>query len=141
MFPSLGNSEVAPTPTMLARSILARHLHQHSVCSVALRAASTATKPKPIPPKTETETAFTEAPTPSSPPPQSWLTRQVKASPTAKKAFLGMATLLGYNSAKQVAARRAHAMYQQLCAVRGDEDKLFWQEGASCAVSLPGVFR
>lgn len=39
-----------------------------------------------------------------------------------------MANIMGYGSPKQVAGRRAFAMYEQLCVVRPDEDMAFWQE-------------
>ena len=61
---------------------------------------------------------------------KSWLTKKVEASPSLKKVFLQAATVMGYGSPKQVAGRRAFAMYEQLCIVRPEEDKAFWQEGA-----------
>lgn len=74
--------------------------------------------------------------------PKSWLTRKLEKSPAAKSAFLKMANIMGYGSPKQVAGRRAFAMYEQLCVVRPDEDMAFWQEGTSvcshgCFISLP----
>ena len=54
----------------------------------------------------------------------------MEASPSLKKVFLQAANLMGYGSPKQVAGRRAFAMYEQLCIVRPEEDKTFWQEGA-----------
>lgn len=61
---------------------------------------------------------------------KSWLTKKVEASPSLKKVFLQAANLMGYGSPKQVAGRRAFAMYEQLCIIRPEEDKTFWQEGA-----------
>lgn len=45
------------------------------------------------------------------------------------KVFMGMVTLLGYNSPKQIAGRRAFAMYDRLCVPKADEEQAFWQDG------------
>jgi cytochrome b pre-mRNA-processing protein 3 len=63
----------------------------------------------------------------------SWLTRKLKQSPTAMRAFLKVFSALGYGSSKQIAARRALALYEQLCSGRADEDSAFWAEGM-CAI-------
>ncbi|KAI0045375.1 hypothetical protein FA95DRAFT_1561176 [Auriscalpium vulgare] len=60
------------------------------------------------------------------PPPQAWLTRQLKQSPMAMRVFMKLFGALGYSSPKQIAARRALAMYEQLCARRAEEEKEFW---------------
>ena len=65
------------------------------------------------------------------PPEQSWLTRKLKQSPTAMRVFLKVFGALGYGSSRQVAARRALALYEQLCAGRAEEDREFWAQGAS----------
>ncbi|KAH9989047.1 hypothetical protein BJV74DRAFT_773193 [Russula compacta] len=57
---------------------------------------------------------------------QSWLTRKLKQSPLAMRAFLRVFGALGYGSSRQVAARRALALYEQLCAGRAEEDREFW---------------
>ncbi|KAI9452157.1 hypothetical protein F5148DRAFT_1300996 [Russula earlei] len=59
---------------------------------------------------------------------QSWLTRKLKQSPTAMRVFLRVFGALGYGSSRQVAARRALALYEQLCAIRAEEDREFWDE-------------
>jgi hypothetical protein len=59
----------------------------------------------------------------------SWLTRRLKQSPMAMGAFLKVFGALGYGSSKQIAARRALALYEQLCSGRADEDSAFWAEG------------
>ncbi|KAF8637500.1 hypothetical protein AX17_002785 [Amanita inopinata Kibby_2008] len=67
----------------------------------------------------------------SSPAPQhekTWLTRKIETSPTSKRVFLAFAKVLGYGSPKQLAGRRAFALYQNICAERPDEDKEFWQK-------------
>ncbi|PFH48253.1 hypothetical protein AMATHDRAFT_42385 [Amanita thiersii Skay4041] len=53
---------------------------------------------------------------------------KVESSPTAKKAFLALANVLGYGSSKQQAGRRAFGLYKSVCAVKPDEDRLFWQQ-------------
>jgi cytochrome b pre-mRNA-processing protein 3 len=60
-------------------------------------------------------------------PPQSWLTRKVTASPGALKVFLAVAKILGYDSPRQIAGRRAFILYERVCAVRADEDREFWR--------------
>ncbi|KAI9449711.1 hypothetical protein BJY52DRAFT_1306179 [Lactarius psammicola] len=60
------------------------------------------------------------------PPEQSWLTRKLRQSPTAMRVFLKVSGALGYGSSRQVAARRALALYEQLCAGRAEEDREFW---------------
>ena len=44
-------------------------------------------------------------------------------------AFLKVFGALGYGSSKQIAARRALALYEQLCAGRAEEDSVFWAKG------------
>ena len=67
---------------------------------------------------------------------QNWLTRQVKASPVALKYFLKVASLMGYTSPQQIAARRALYIYREICAVRADEESAFWTRG-ECYKTLP----
>ena len=71
------------------------------------------------------------------PPEQSWLTRKLKQSPTAMRVFLRVFGALGYGSSRQVAARRALALYEELCTGRAEEDREFWAQGAS--PPLPGT--
>jgi cytochrome b pre-mRNA-processing protein 3 len=66
----------------------------------------------------------------------SWLTRKLKQSPTAMGAFLKVFGALGYGSSKQIAARRALALYERLCAGRAEEDSVFWAKGMR-AILLP----
>ena len=61
--------------------------------------------------------------------PTSWLTRTVLSSPKAQTLFLQLSRLLGYNSVKEVAGRRALFMYQDLCSSRADEEAEFWRNG------------
>ena len=44
---------------------------------------------------------------------------------------------MGYGSSRQIAARRALALYEQLCAGRAQEDRRFWGEGAHAFFALP----
>ncbi|KAI0306237.1 hypothetical protein B0F90DRAFT_1623146 [Multifurca ochricompacta] len=85
--------------------------------------ASVSTTPKPTPPD-PTQKPYQHEGAP--PPEQSWLTRKLKQSPTAMRVFLNVFGALGYGNARQVAARRALALYEQLCVVRTEEDREFW---------------
>lgn len=115
---------------MVARSILARRLRQSGLQRVAYRAASTAHATKKLPEKHHSGSS-TPSQQPNAPPPQrSWLTEKIRESPAATKFFVGLATLLGYNSPKQIAARRSLALYEQVCVPKADEEQHFWQEGA-----------
>lgn len=60
---------------------------------------------------------------------QSWLTRKINSSPSAKSAFVKLANAMGYGSPKQVAGRRAFNMYRDLCVGRADEESVFWVNG------------
>lgn len=98
---------------MVARSILARHLRNYKgqLRVVQYPARYLTTKPQPPPPQT------------------SWLTRKVQSSPTALKVFLKFTNALGYGSPTQIAGRRAFVLYDKVCAVKPDEDRVFWQQG------------
>ncbi|KAF8958679.1 hypothetical protein BDZ97DRAFT_1840847 [Flammula alnicola] len=107
---------------MASRSILIRRLRSKNVAfssaPTLIRYTSTKSTQK-SPPK---------ASLPQEPPQQrSWLTRKVETSPAAKRVFLGISNALGYGSPKQMAGRRALAFYEQICAIKPDEDKEFWQ--------------
>ncbi|KAL1937292.1 hypothetical protein VTO73DRAFT_13856 [Trametes versicolor] len=83
------------------------------------------------PPPTERQPRSSPAPSASQQPPspqQTWLSKTIKQSPAAKQAFLTLAGLLGYGSAKQYAGRRAYNMYSELCISRPDDDLAFWQD-------------
>jgi cytochrome b pre-mRNA-processing protein 3 len=45
------------------------------------------------------------------------------------RVFLKLTTLLGYGSPKQMAGRRSFVLYGQVCAVKPDQDRTFWQDG------------
>ena len=53
------------------------------------------------------------------------------------RAFLRVFGAMGYGSSRQIAARRALALYEQLCAGRAEEDRRFWAEGAPGFFALP----
>jgi hypothetical protein len=87
-----------------------------------------------LPPHTWLHTSgarYLSLPTAVPPPPQqkSWLTKKVQQSPAALGIFLAVAKALGYGNPRQVAGRRAWALYEKLCAVRADEDRAFWKDG------------
>ena len=77
----------------------------------------------------------TPQPTPSSKPyrhekaepERSWLVQKIRANPVAFKTIRALSRALGYGSTKQVAGRRTLAMYEQVCAVKASEDRVFWQ--------------
>lgn len=95
-----------------------------NVC--ALRSYASVPAPKPTPGPTN---PYQHQKTPTRGE-QSWLTRKLKQSPLAMRAFLRVFGALGYGSSRQVAARRALALYEQLCAGRAEEDREFWAKGA-----------
>lgn len=105
-----------------SRPILTQ-LHAHTLRSYASASAPTP-PPKPTPGPTKPyqhEKGLTREP--------SWLTRKLKQSPTAMRAFLKVFGALGYGSSRQIAARRALALYDQLCTGRAEEDSAFWTKG------------
>ncbi|KAI0087514.1 hypothetical protein BDY19DRAFT_892805 [Irpex rosettiformis] len=120
---------------MVARSILARRLRQSGIQRVFYRAVSTSQVPQKLTENSPTSSTPSQSPNP--PPQRSWLTEKVRASPTAKKLFLGLATLMGYNTPKQVAARRSLAMYEKVCVPKADEEQEFWQQDCR----LPPTFQ
>ncbi|KAF4622225.1 hypothetical protein D9613_008963 [Agrocybe pediades] len=133
---------------MVARSILLRHLrsqnislasHPFPIRCITTTAANRAQKQKDTPKsgsvandaQASTSTTSTTSSSSSNPEPEqqkSWLTRKVESSPAVRSAFLAFTGLLGYNSKTQVAGRQARAFYEDVCAVRPDEDREFWQK-------------
>ncbi|THU98564.1 hypothetical protein K435DRAFT_777441 [Dendrothele bispora CBS 962.96] len=69
--------------------------------------------------------------------PKSWLTQKVETSPIARYWFNKVTTVLGYNSPKQVAGRRAFILYEHVCAATPDAEKAFWQNECD----LPPTFQ
>lgn len=118
---------------MFGRAVLARPLPRARSSVGYFRFASAAAARK-----VELQPAITPGPSPPSSPEssavksqfqESWLTRLVRRNPAAKRAFLGLMTLFGYNSPKQIAGRRAFYLYEYVCAVKAGEEKDFWQNG------------
>ena len=62
-------------------------------------------------------------------PKKSWLTRKVEESPMWRALFFQFTNLIGYGSPKQLAGRRSFVLYDEICAVKPDEDRAFWQDG------------
>ncbi|KAI0263464.1 hypothetical protein BC834DRAFT_957799 [Gloeopeniophorella convolvens] len=91
-----------------------------------LRTYAHAPAPSPVPPTPGPSKPYTHEKAPL--PPQSWLTRQLKQSPAALRLFLRVFGAIGYGNTRQVAARRALALYEQLCADRAEEDRAFWAD-------------
>ncbi|GJE96969.1 CBP3-like protein [Phanerochaete sordida] len=120
---------------MVARSILARRLRQAHFQNVARRSLSTS-------PLLHQKAAPATPQTPPSPPPKpepkrSWIEQKLRQSPTAKKLLFNVASVLGFNSPKQIAGRRAYMMYEELCVRKAEEDSAFWQDGCD----LPPTFQ
>ena len=71
-----------------------------------------------------------EIPVPQPPPREmSWLTRKIESDETWRYYFQKVATVLGYNSPKQIAGRRTLGFYQNVAAVAPDKSIEFWQKG------------
>ncbi|KAF8637987.1 hypothetical protein AX16_010619 [Volvariella volvacea WC 439] len=131
---------------VLQRSSAALNRH---ILTTGVRYAQTQRRPLPIestaPAPTTTGESLSSEPTKQAASdgvkiperPKSWLTRKVESSPAAMKWFLGFTNALGYGSPKQIAGRRSFAMYEQICAIRPDEERLFWQQDCS----LPPTFQ
>lgn len=86
-------------------------------------------------PRSNAQESNVQPPAPAHP--KSWLTRRVEESPAAYKFFLGLASTLGYTSAKQTTGRHAFSLYEQVCASAPDVDPAFWKD--SC--HLPPTFQ
>lgn len=111
---------------MVARSILARHLRSyHRPLAIPYHATRYITSQSS--PKTRPRPSSSSGAPPARE--KSWLTRKVESSPAAMKVFVKLTNALGYGSPKQLAGRRAFAFYEQVCAVKPDHDREFWQQG------------
>ncbi|KAG7085653.1 hypothetical protein E1B28_003199 [Marasmius oreades] len=82
--------------------------------------------------KTQTKTSPAAAPTT-----ESWLTRKIETSPSARFWFERLTTLLGYNSPKQIAGRRALVLYDSLCVGTAGANQDFWRHKCD----LPPTFQ
>ncbi|KAF8486757.1 hypothetical protein F5888DRAFT_1760218 [Russula emetica] len=114
-----------------SRPILTQ-LHAHTIRPYAPAPAPTS-KPTPGP-----SNPYQHEKEPTREP--SWLTRKLKQSPMAMRAFLKVFGALGYGSSKQIAARRALALYEQLCSGRADEDSAFWAEECHLPLTFQSWF-
>lgn len=140
---------------MAPRSILSHRLKYHTNSLILrntasrlsarpqlIRTLATAPKLSSRPTTSSTSSSASSTPSPQKTPgqidppaeqkparPQPWLTRKLRENPTALRAFLGLARVMGYGTKKQLAGRRALVMYQKLCVTRPEEDREFWQDG------------
>ncbi|KAF8067592.1 hypothetical protein FPV67DRAFT_1416671 [Lyophyllum atratum] len=111
---------------MVARSLVLRQLRQHRLpLRLPARYLSTNVPQKSAP---KAQPLAQE---------KSWLTSKVEGSPTAMNFFLGITKAFGYGSPKQLAGRRGLVLYEHVCAVKPDDDRLFWQQ----ACHLPPTFQ
>lgn len=60
-------------------------------------------------------------------PERPWAVQKIRANPTALKIVRALGRAMGYGSTKQVAGRRTLAMYEQVCATKASEDRVFWK--------------
>lgn len=60
-------------------------------------------------------------------PGRSWVVQKIRANPIAFKLVRALGRAMGYGSTKQAAGRRTLAMYEQVCAPKASEDRVFWQ--------------
>jgi len=60
-------------------------------------------------------------------PERSRLVQKIRANPIAFKIVRALGRAMGYGSTRQVAGRRTLAMYEQVCAIKASEDRVFWQ--------------
>ncbi|KAF9647297.1 hypothetical protein BDM02DRAFT_3117313 [Thelephora ganbajun] len=121
---------------MYAQRLTQKHVvAAYRVASRAQQLRRLATAPPPEAPR----------PTPSSKPyryekaepERSWVVQKIRANPFTFKIVRALVRVMGYGSTKQVAGRRTLAMYEQVCAVKASEDRIFWQE----ACDLPPTFQ
>lgn len=77
-------------------------------------------KPQPTPPSTPYQYERAE-------PERSWVVQKIRANPVALNIVRALGRAMGYGSTKQVAGRRTLAMYEQVCAIKASEDRVFWQ--------------
>ncbi|KAG6837468.1 hypothetical protein H0H93_009011 [Arthromyces matolae] len=112
---------------MVARALLLRQLRHanHLSLQKSVRYYAKRVEPAPQSPARPTQQQ------------QSWLTRKVKSSPAAMKIFVGLTNLFGYNSPKQIAARRSFVLYEHVVAATPDVDTQFWHQ----ACHLPPTFQ
>ncbi|KAI0357314.1 hypothetical protein OH77DRAFT_1451631 [Trametes cingulata] len=124
---------------MIRRSLQAVPSTSHSSVAVRHVRALSSQPPSPHQPQSPPPSPSSSSSSSKSrrPPPQTWLAKTIKQSPAAKKAFLSLAGLLGYGSAKQYAGRRAYNMYSELCIPRPDDEAAFWKD----ACHLPPTFQ
>ncbi|KAJ7072569.1 hypothetical protein C8F01DRAFT_1243611 [Mycena amicta] len=69
--------------------------------------------------------------------PTTWLTRKIQESPKNRERFLKFASIIGMGSPRSLAQTRTFVLYERVCALRADEEKLFWRN--DCA--LPPTFQ
>lgn len=119
---------LSPSSQMYAQRLARKHVVcAHRVASRAQQFRRLATAPPP---------PETPQPNPSKPyryekaeQERSPVVQKIRANPIAFKIVQALGRVMGYGSTKQVAGRRTLAMYEQVCAVKASEDRVFWEEG------------
>ena len=89
-----------------------------------LRRLSTIPPPHEAPQPTPSPTPYRHG---AAEPERSWAVQKIRANPVALKIVRALGRAMGYGSSKQVAGRRTLAMYEQVCAIKASEDRVFWQ--------------
>jgi len=133
--------------TLLHKMHVQRFTRKHIV--VACRVASRAQQLRRLataPPSPKTP-QFTPSSQPyrheDAEPERSWVAQKIRTIPIAFKIVRALGRAMGYGSTKQVAGRRTLAMYEQVCAIKASEDRVFWQEGdhppSACSLFVCGL--
>lgn len=125
--PNPNPTTVSPPSKMYAQRLTQKHLvAAYRVASGARQLRRLVTTPPP---------PETPQPAPSSgpyryekaEPERSRLVQKIRANPIAFKIVRALGRAMGYGSTRQVAGRRTLAMYEQVCAIKASEDRVFWQ--------------
>jgi hypothetical protein len=131
----------SPSSKMYAQRLTQRHaVAAYRVASRAQQLRRLASAPPPAPPP--------KTPQPAPPsksyryekaePERSWVVQKIRANSTALNFVRALGRAMGYGSTKQVAGRRTLAMYEQVCAIKASEDRVFWQgerDPSECGLS------
>ena len=113
--------------TLLPRNV--SYYHTHRYITTKPPPQKTTQQPQPKPSSSSTKNQDEQQQQQPENLKTSWLTRKVEESPIWRSFFFRLTNLVGYGSPKQLAGRRAFVLYEKICAVKPDEDRVFWQDG------------